>query len=251
VSGGRQIPRPGPWQSQLPRKCLSATGKEPHTRGAEPAAATSRNIPPPAQAPSWGWMARAGLDSDKKLRNVHFMFDRNPPHARRFGPDQNRPVAPGVLLARGVCRHLRGHDFATLTEFPPQSGLRVDVMALGPKGEIWVIECKSSPTDFHADRKWRGYLPWCDRFFWAVDIHFPTELLPEDTGLIIADGYDGDIQRMGPLRALASARRTALTRRFARHAAHRLGARHSGWAGLDLDFEPPPSSSSSGPRGYF
>ena len=46
-------------------------------------------------------------------------------------------------------------------------------MALGPKGEIWVIECKSSRVDFTSDAKWQGYLDWCDRYFWAVDEEFP------------------------------------------------------------------------------
>ena len=131
-------------------------------------------------------------------------------------------LLPGQLLARGVCRHLAGHDFACVEEFTPERGRRVDVMALGPKGEIWVIECKSSRADFQSDHKWTGYLEWCDRYFWAVDADFPNELLPEETGLLIADGYDAEIIRMAPEHRLAGARRTALTRRFARHAALRL-----------------------------
>ncbi|WP_143100424.1 MmcB family DNA repair protein [Roseovarius indicus] len=131
---------------------------------------------------------------------------------------------PGQLLARGVCRHLAGHDFVCVEEFTPERGRRVDVMALGPKGEIWVIECKSSRADFMSDGKWEGYLDWCDRYFWAVDEAFPSELLPADTGLIMADAYDAEIIRMAPEDKLPAARRTALTRRFARHAARRLQA---------------------------
>ncbi|WP_254703007.1 MmcB family DNA repair protein [Roseovarius sp. THAF8] len=138
-------------------------------------------------------------------------------------------MQPGQLLARGVCRHLLGYDFATVEEFSPERGKRVDVMALGPKGEIWVVECKSSRADFTSDLKWDGYLEWCDRYFWAVDEAFPTDLLPEGTGLIIADAYDAQIIRMAPEHKLAGARRTALTRRFARQAALRLqGARDPG-----------------------
>lgn len=131
-------------------------------------------------------------------------------------------LKPGKLLARGVCRHLLQHDFACLEEFVPERGKRVDVMAVGPKGEIWVIECKSSMSDYRSDTKWEGYLDWCDRYFWAVDEAFPNECLPADTGLLIADQYDAEIVRMGPHNKLAGARRTALTRRFARHAAIRL-----------------------------
>ncbi|WP_338550670.1 MmcB family DNA repair protein [Roseovarius phycicola] len=129
---------------------------------------------------------------------------------------------PGQLLARGVCRHLLGYDFVCVEEFTPERGKRVDVMALGPKGEIWVVECKSSRADFTSDAKWDGYLEWCDRYFWAVDEDFPTDLLPEGTGLMIADAYDAQIIRMAPESKLPAARRAALTRRFARQAALRL-----------------------------
>lgn len=133
-------------------------------------------------------------------------------------------LMPGQLLARGVCRHLRSHDFVSVEELVPVSGLRVDVMAMGPKGEIWIIECKSSRADFRSDRKWQGYLEWCDRFFWAVDCDFPTELLPDETGLMLADGYDAEIMRMGPVARLAPARRKAIVQKFARHAAVRAQA---------------------------
>lgn len=133
-------------------------------------------------------------------------------------------MKPGQVLARGVCRHLNSHDFVSVEELIPTAGLRVDVMALGPKSEIWVIECKSSRADFQSDRKWHGYLDWCDRFFWAVDEAFPTELLPQETGLIIADGYDAEILRMGPESKLAPARRKVMLQKFARHAALRWHA---------------------------
>lgn len=131
-------------------------------------------------------------------------------------------LPPGLVLARGVCRHLLGHDFVTVQELVPTPGLRVDVMALGPRSEIWVVECKSSRVDFAADAKWQGYLTWCDRFFWAVDADFPVELLPDGTGLILADGYDAEIVRMGPETRMAGARRKAVMQKFARHAALRL-----------------------------
>jgi len=131
-------------------------------------------------------------------------------------------LQPGQLLARGVCRHMLSHDFVTVEELVPTSGLRVDVMALGPKGEVWVVECKSGRADFQSDHKWQGYLDWCDRFFWAVDADFPTDLLPDDTGLIIADAYGAEIIRMGPEDKLAPARRKVMVQKFARHAARRL-----------------------------
>lgn len=139
-------------------------------------------------------------------------------------PEDLLPQMPGQRLARGVARALRGFDFVVVEELVPTPGLRVDVMALGPKGEIWVIECKSGRADYMADRKWQGYLPWCDRFFWAVDAGFPTGLLPEDCGLMLADAYGAEIVRMGPNTPLSAARRRAMVQKFARHAAARLQA---------------------------
>lgn len=133
-------------------------------------------------------------------------------------------LQPGQLLARGVCRHLTALNFACIEEFTVTRGLRVDVMALGPKGELWVVECKSSRADFTSDAKWQGYLDWCDRYFWAVDEQFPTDLLPEGTGLIIADAYDAEVLRMAPEDKLAPARRKAMIQSFATHAARRLQA---------------------------
>jgi hypothetical protein len=131
-------------------------------------------------------------------------------------------LAPGQRLARGVCRHLRERDFAGLTEFVPAPGLRVDVIALGPKGEVWIVECKSSRTDFTSDRKWTGYLEWCDRFFWAIDPDFPRDILPFESGLIVADEYDAVVERMPDATPLPAARRRALIQRIARTAALRL-----------------------------
>ncbi|MGY3439653.1 MULTISPECIES: MmcB family DNA repair protein [unclassified Marinovum] len=141
-------------------------------------------------------------------------------------------LQPGQMLARGVCRHLATLGFVTVEEFTVTRGLRVDVIALGPKGEIWVVECKSSRVDFTSDRKWQGYLEWCDRYFWAVDGAFPTDLLPEGTGLIIADAYDAEVLRMAPEDKLAPARRKKMIQQFATHAARRLHALRDPQSGL-------------------
>jgi hypothetical protein len=133
-------------------------------------------------------------------------------------------LLPGQKLARGVSRHLSDLGLVTVEELVPARGLRVDVMALGAKGEIWIVECKSSRTDFTSDAKWQGYLAWCDRYFWAVDQDFPADLLPAETGLIIADAYDAEIVRMAPEDRLAPARRKVMIQKFATHAARRLHA---------------------------
>ena len=148
-------------------------------------------------------------------------------------PDDLARLMPGQRLQRGVARALRQFDFVWIEELVPTPGLRVDVMALGPKGEVWIVECKSSRADFRADQKWQGYLEWCDRFFWAVGGDFPVELLPDGSGLMLADAYDAEIIRMSPETPLAPARRKVMLQKFARHAASRLHAyRDPGVAGL-------------------
>ena len=128
----------------------------------------------------------------------------------------------GQLLARGVARHLSQIGFVSIEEFVPASGLRLDIFALGPKGRLWIIECKTSKSDFTSDRKWPKYLPWGDQFFWAVDKDFPVDILPKNTGLIVADSYDALIVRDAPHHPLSVARRKTLIQKFAMKAAQRL-----------------------------
>ena len=133
-----------------------------------------------------------------------------------------KKLATGQLLARGMARHLAGLGFVSLEEFPPIKGLRVDLLALGRKSEIWIIECKSSREDFMSDEKWQNYLPWCDQYFWAVPTDFPVDILPEQTGVFWADGYDAELMRDAPISTLSPARRKSIIHRFARRAARRL-----------------------------
>ncbi len=138
--------------------------------------------------------------------------------------DPNADLQPGQVLARGVCRFLIDQGLAPVTELSPVRGLRTDVTALAPSGEIWVVECKSSVADFRSDAKWEGYLEWCDRFYFAAPADLPDDLLPEDQGLMIADGYGAEIVRPAEKRRLAAARRKAQTQLIARVTALRLRA---------------------------
>lgn len=140
---------------------------------------------------------------------------------------------PGIRLARGVCRMLIDEGFAVLTEFPVKTGRRLDVLALGPHGELWCIEVKSSRADFQADGKWPEYLDWCDRLYFAVPPGFPEELLPLDHGLIRTDEWDAEILRHGVEAALVAARRKAVMLRFARLAADRLARTETPGPNLD------------------
>ena len=125
-------------------------------------------------------------------------------------------------ISRGVMRHFAQIGLSSLSEFSPTRGLRVDIVALGPSDEIWIVECKSGKNDFKSDNKWHNYLDWCDRYFWAVDAEFPIDILPYDTGLIIADSYDASILREAPLNKVSVARRKKLIKSIAKSACNRL-----------------------------
>jgi hypothetical protein len=137
-------------------------------------------------------------------------------------------------ICRGVVRLLAMHGFACVSELPLANGRRADIVALADTGEIWIVEIKSCLEDFRTDLKWPEYREFCDRLLFAVLPDFPTLVLPEDTGLIIADRYGGEVVRTAPEHRLAGARRKAVTLRFARAAALRLSAVHDPEAVLEL-----------------
>jgi hypothetical protein len=132
----------------------------------------------------------------------------------------SRPETTG-LVTRGAARLMIDLGYAPLLEVGLPNGRRADVMALGPKGEIAICEVKSGAEDYLADRKWGDYLPYCDRFYFAVSPEFPQALLPDEPGLIVADAFGGAVLREPPRTPLAGARRKALTLAFARLAAGR------------------------------
>ncbi len=124
-------------------------------------------------------------------------------------------------VTRGAARFLTALGYAPLAEVTLPNGRRADLMALGPKGQVFIVEVKSGPEDFRTDQKWHEYLPYCDAFAFAVAPEFPREILPEEPGLIVADGFGGAILREAPVTPLAGARRKSLTLAFARLAALR------------------------------
>jgi hypothetical protein len=132
----------------------------------------------------------------------------------------SRPETTSTVT-RGAARLLAALGYASLTEVTLPNGRRADLMALGPKGQIFIVEVKSGIEDFRVDIKWPEYQPWCDAFAFAVAPEFPREILPEEPGLIVADGFGGAILREAPVATLAGARRKALTLAFARLAALR------------------------------
>lgn len=129
-----------------------------------------------------------------------------------------------MLVRRGVQRLLGELGAVVIPEIPLASGRRADLVALTRKGDIWIIEIKSSSEDFRVDRKWPEYRLFSDRLFFATHPGVPAGIFPEDAGFILSDGYGAEILRDAPEHRMAAHTRKALTLRIARAGAARLTA---------------------------
>lgn len=144
-----------------------------------------------------------------------------------------RDDARARAILRGTQRLLRSLNFESLSEVCLGNGRRADILALGRDGTTWIVEIKSSIADFRSDQKWHEYRDYCDALLFAVAPDFPSEILPSDTGLILADAYAGELVREAPRHPMSPARRKALTLSFARTAATRLLAQDDPGAGME------------------
>jgi hypothetical protein len=136
-------------------------------------------------------------------------------------PDR-RQSETALAIARGTARLLRALGFACISELPLPSGRRADLVAINERGEIWIVEIKSSIEDLRADQKWPEYRAHCDRLFFAFTQDLPCEIFPDETGLIIADAYGAHLQRPSPEHRLPAPTRKSMTVRFALAAAQRI-----------------------------
>lgn len=135
-----------------------------------------------------------------------------------------------ATIVRGVLRLFRSLDCAALPEIALGNGRRADIVAVDRRGQLTIVEVKSSPEDYRADHKWPEYLAFCDYFAFAVGTDFPLHMLPAEPGVIIADRHGAAIVRAAPPRTgLPTARRRALTLTFARTAASRLAVIVDPW----------------------
>ena len=144
---------------------------------------------------------------------------------RNFGPvppTDGRQSDTALAVARGTVRLLRSLGFACVGELALPSGRRADLVALNERGEIWIVEIKSSVEDLRADHKWEDYRAHCDRLFFAFTQDMPCELFPKDTGLIVADAYGAHMVCDAPEHRLPAPTRKLMTVRFALTAAQRM-----------------------------
>ncbi len=135
-----------------------------------------------------------------------------------------RPVRPQTTeaLTRGVCRFLTGRGLSVVREFSLKSKRRADITALDHQGQFIIVEVKSSVDDFRADKKWLDYIAHCDVFYFAVTENFPIAVLPDERGLIVADGFGAAIVRDAVPHPMNGNRRRKQLLNFARAAADRL-----------------------------
>src|ERR1700724_578347 len=137
-------------------------------------------------------------------------------------PTDGRQSDTALAVARGTARLLRSLGFACISELALPSGRRADLVALNERGEIWIVEIKSSIEDLRADQKWQDYRAHCDRLFFAFPQDLPCEIFPEQTGLIVADAYGAHLHCEAPEHRLAAPTRQLMTVRVALAAAQRI-----------------------------
>jgi hypothetical protein len=137
-------------------------------------------------------------------------------------PPDRRQSETALAIARGTSRLLRSLGFSCISELPLPSGRRADLVALNARGEIWIVEIKSSVEDLRADHKWEDYRAHCDRLFFAFTQDLSCDLFPKDTGLIVADAYGAHLFCEAPEHRLPAPTRKLMTVRFATAAAQRI-----------------------------
>src|ERR1700716_2430764 len=143
-------------------------------------------------------------------------------HVSLVPPLDRRQSETALAIARGTARLLRSLGVSCLTALPLPSGRRADLVALNEKGEIWIVEIKSSVEDLRADQKWQDYRMHCDRLFFAFTQDLPCEIFPQGCGLIIADAYGAHLHCEAPEHRLPPPTRKLMTVRFAMAAAQRI-----------------------------
>mgnify|MGYP001549862012 CR=1 FL=1 len=137
-------------------------------------------------------------------------------------PVDGRQSQTALAVGRGTARLLDAHGFSVVSELPLPSSRRADLLYSDGKGNIWIVEIKSSVADFRADQKWQDYRLHCDRLFFATCIEVPCEIFPKDTGLIVADAFGAQMVCPAPEHKLPAPTRKSMLLLFARAAALRL-----------------------------
>jgi hypothetical protein len=150
-----------------------------------------------------------------------------PAHQSTACPSQDltyqdlRQSETALAVARGTSRYLATLGFSCVSEMTLPSGRRADLVALNARGDIWIVEIKSSLADLRADQKWEDYRAHCDRLFFAFTRDLPCEIFPRETGLIVADAYGAHLDCEAPEHRLPAPTRKLMLVQFGLLAARR------------------------------
>lgn len=100
-----------------------------------------------------------------------------------------------LMIQRGVMRYFQKQNYAMISELTLDNGMRADLCGIGPKGELIIVEIKSSLEDFRSDRKWQNYRTYCDYFYFASHKGVDQAIFPPEEGFLFADHYGSEIIR--------------------------------------------------------
>ena len=125
-------------------------------------------------------------------------------------------------IRNGVIRGMRDRGLVFIPEFTLPKGRRADLIGLDAKGNITIVEIKSSVADYNADSKWFEYAEFCDQFYFASHPSVPSEIFPEQEGFILADKHGCEVIRDAERSSLSAATRKSLMIKIARASAEKL-----------------------------
>ena len=152
--------------------------------------------------------------------------------------DTDNPFVDGrqskraLAIRNGVERYFVEAGWATLPELTLPGGRRADILALSLKGQICIVEIKSSVADMKADTKWSEYRDHADELIFATLPDVPQAIFPQDAGFMLADAHGAELIRPSPIEKISASRRKSVHLVFARASALRL-ARCCAHAGVD------------------
>lgn len=120
-------------------------------------------------------------------------------------------------LTAAAVRWLRKQNLATSAEIGicKWGKLRADALGLAMRGDLTMIEVKSSVADFRSDRKWHKYLAYTNKMYFCVSPKTYLKIkdeIPKGIGIMVVHEYprkswNGQIKNVKTLNIVQGARR--------------------------------------------
>lgn len=74
-----------------------------------------------------------------------------------------------MAITRAVTSYLVDRRYSIHPEIGVKNRRRLDILAVNMKGHVIGCEVKSCIADFRSDKKWREYLPYVNKLYFAFD----------------------------------------------------------------------------------